>query len=548
MNAPVALLLVLIWPLLLATALTHAKTRPMAMYLAPWSAIPALILGLAFDDSTLHVPGTMLGAVLQFDAGGRVFLLLTATLSLTAGLLARERIEKWGSANRFTLFLLLATTGAMALALAGDALMFFTASTLLGYALYGMMAIDSPSSTSHRAFVVMLVISDLVVFELLLVLAHNVGGIAFDTLRQAMQVADFPVSMFTLLLFGFGLKAGLIGLHLWLAPAFVSAAAPLRPLLLIFVFCAGWAGWLRLLPLGQVNWPDAGTLLHWLGVATLAYAVAVGLLQQQWRSALAYVVMGLGGLLLWLLGTVLVAPDVWTEIITALHLTLLQAAFALAVLSLLPGADKASASLGLPRGAVAVLWLAAALLVTAPLQVVAALASQKPAIALHFAWLAALFTLLVIGSLRLPRSETAAPGNTVVVAGLTLAALLLLPGLFTAPVPLVQWQALLLVLVATRIGWIGSVGLSDRLPALPPGDLLVPVERTLLALLSTSMRLARRLGNGRDRLLAALRHLLGRLPWRKISGRLEARLGRWPVAMLLLVLLGLTLGGWGISG
>ncbi len=549
MNVPFALLLVLIWPLMLAIALTHAGTRPVAMHLAPWAAVPALVLGLAFDDSMLHVPGTMLGAVLYFDAGGRVFLLLTATLSLAAGLLARERVKGWGSAHRYTLFLLLATTGALALALAGDALMFFTASTLLGYALYGMMATESTAAVaSARAFVVMLVVSDLVVFELLLVLAHEAGGIAFDTLRQALQLVDFPASTFTLLLFGFGLKVGLVGLHLWLAPVFVGAAAPVRPLLLAFVFCAGMLGWLRLLPLGEVHWPDGGALLQGLALVTLLYATLVGMMQAHWRSALAYGVMAMSGLLLWLLGAILIEPGLWRGLFSALHRTLLQSGFSFTVLFLLPGPILDSSSWR-RRGIIVLGWLAVLLLVAAPLQVIAALSRLAPETSVRFVWLAAAFSLLPMRCLLFTRTVPATPGTMWTVGGLSLAALLVTLELFTASSWVaLGWPSLLLLLVAV-LGWLAGEALAKHLPVIPPGDLFLPLERALVALVGSLTRLAgTQLPLLRNKGLASLQRVIERLQWLKFVGRVEIHLGRWPVAMLLLLLLGLTLGGWGSAG
>ncbi|NIV32464.1 MAG: hypothetical protein GWN58_24400, partial [Anaerolineae bacterium] len=80
----------------------------------------------------MRLEGVVLGGVLRLDESGRPFLLLASVLSLATGLLTIEHQEKPHSGYRFVLLLLLATCGATGLAMAGDALLLFTFSTILG--------------------------------------------------------------------------------------------------------------------------------------------------------------------------------------------------------------------------------------------------------------------------------------------------------------------------------------------------------------------------------------------------------------------------------
>lgn len=545
MNNSAALLLVVLWPLLLACALAYSKSRLLAVHLTPWAAAPALLLALGADDGTFGLSGAMLGGVLHLDFIGRDFLILAATLSLAAGLLARPRILFSAGGSRFALFLLLATAGAIGLVLSGDALLFFTAATLLGYSVYGLLASGSGADAAGRVFIVSLVVSDLVVFELLLVLSHNAGDTSFAALRHTLLLVEYPGTTFALLLIGFGIKIGLIGIHLWLAPVFATATAALRPILISFVFCAGMLGLLRLLPLGEVYWPGAGSLLQWLALATLVYAVPVGVMQEHFRSVLAYGVMALNALFLWLLGAVLAEPALWTGLFTAMHHVLLQAGFALAVLFLLP--DRAGGDTGawLRLSSAVAGWLAALMLVAVPMGMIVTIGAHDPVMSFSLFWLGTALALVTARSLLLKRTAPVTGERALVVVGLSLAALLSAAHSFLAASVGELWQPVLYLLLAALVGRLGAEALGERLPTIPPGDLLGPVERSITAVLYQLNGLAeKQLPRMLDGALGVLHRCCAEVRWREMAERLETMLGRWPIAMLVLVLLGLTVAVW----
>ena len=534
----IALVLVLVWPLLLALALTYSKTRVAALTLTPWAAAPALLLALGFDVSTLKLPTVMLGGVLQLDATGRYFLLLAALTSIAAGLLARERFAE--SSVPYALFLLLAMSGVLGLALAGDALLLFTAATLLGYSLYALLALDSgPSTSARRVFVVFLVVSDLLVFELLLVLAHDAGGTGFAVIRPSLLLAEYPASTFALLLVGFGIKLGLVGAHLWLAPLFVAASAPLRAMVVSFVLCTGMLGWLRLLPLGEVHWPDAGSLLQWLALVTMAYAVVIGGLQAHFRAVQAYGVMALSALFLWLLGAVLREPTLWTELFNAMPRAMIQAGFSLAVLLLLPASFAGSIAA----------WFATLMLVSAPLGILATLAPIDPATTARLSWQGAALALLGARALHLQSPIPFTLIRGLVVGGISLVALLVVASSFLT-LPLSElWLPALLSLFAAFAGWIGVEPLTKRLPVIPPGDLLGPIEQGVSVVFYALNRLgSEHLPRWCQGALALLRRLRDDIGWQDVAGRLEALFGRWRTAMVMLVMLGLVVALWGGVG
>jgi len=552
-NTSLVLLLVLIWPLLLAGAVAFGATRRLALRLVPSAALPALGAAGVLADSGLRLPDVMLGGALALDDTGRAFLLLSAAAGLATGWLARPRLLAPG-ASRFAVLLLLAMEGGFALALADDALLFFAAGTLGGYALYGLL-VDEMSMAAQRAgrvFVVMLVLSDLVVFELLLILSQAAGDVDFKSLRQVLVHTDNRELILGLSIVGFGIKAGIVGVHFWLAPAFVSAMPALRSALVAFMFGAGLLGWLRLLPFGEIHWSGAGTLMQWLGWVTLGYAVFAGLLQARFRSLLSYAAVCLTGLWLAMLGSVLQHPQTWNGVDDAVHAAVPQAGFAMTVLLLLDrGTDRNAAAWRrhLSRG---LMWLAALLLVATPVGVTGSLAKAGDAAVVGMSSVAAVIAFLVVRGLLLIDPEvhgardpgtspqTLSAATLSVAAGLTVAAVLAAADNLIGLVPSELGLIILMVSAAAFGAWLSVARFAHRLPDLPPGDLLVPIGSGLVTALGHARRLAdTRLRQWRDSVSALVLHLRSAVDWRRIIGRSESALSHWPTAMAVLVLLGL---------
>lgn len=552
------LLLVMIWPLLLAVAVSFSATRAIALRLVPWAALPALVVTGLFFDQVLHLPGVLMGSVLVLDDLGRVFLLLVATLWTAVGLLAWPR-PGTTDAERYAVLLLLAMAGGLGLVVAADILLFFTAGTLTSYALYGLLVSDAEDSTrpAGRILVILLVVSDLVLFECLLLLGQAAGGVEFTVVRQALLSIEHRGLVLGLMIVGFGIKAGVVGVHFWLTPVFVSAVPALRPALIGFIFSAGLLGWLRLLPFGESHWPGEGIMLQWLAWVTLGYAVFMGLLHRQQRAILACVAIALTGYWLMLMGSVFLQPTLWSEIDDALPFILLQAGFGLAALMLLDGQTGWQVRGRLryfPRG---VLCLAALLLVTVPVILTGHVAKVVGMMAEPLAWALAAITLLTLRSvllmvstvhdsrgLKVTLKETqhfaqASTTRTLLVAsGLTVASLLAAVNNLIELSADVLWGPILVAAAAALLAWLSTASrVQHLLPA--PGSLQLRINRRLISFLTHGRRVVgEQLPDWRATWLASLQRYRPHADsWRFID-RIEHRLGHWPVVLVILLLLG----------
>lgn len=568
-TAAVMLILVVIWPLLLALGVAFGTTRTVAFRLIPWASLPALATAGLLPDGRLPLPGILIDSALILDDTGRLFLLLNAGLWLASGLLARTHFRA-ARGSCFAVLLLLAMAGGFSMSLAADALSFFAAATVAGYALCGLLVCDADETAwrAGRVLVVLLVVSDLLVFELLLILSQAAGSVDFMALRQAFESTDMKALSLALLVVGLGIKLGVVGLHYWLAPAFTAAVPAVLPALISFILGAGLLGWLRLLPLGQVQWIVAGGALQWLAWITLGYAMVVGLLQTQVRSMLAHIAVALSALWVTLLGAALVSPQVWSLVAEATIVANLQSGFALTALLLLdrPAADSDTALSR--RLFLGVKWLAIWLLSAAPVGVAATLGKADVMVVWQLRGVTVVTAILAIRSLLpagavsrlatdLGRSATSVQRSTQVSTATTLlvAGGLTAGALLAAALSLVGrsssefWINTSMMSIAALVAWLIFGRFALTLPTLPPGELLVPIGNGLSAVFDRG----RRLGNWqlplwRDAALTLVGRLWFKVHWWRMLAWIEPGLNRWHNVLVLLLLLGLTLAWWGGVG
>ena len=547
------------WPLVVAVLLMLPGLRSVGLVLTPWAALPALVLS-AFPNSTLKLPDVMLGGVLALDATGRVFLLLISILWLASGVLARARLCTTGS-NALAVMLLLAMTGSFGLVLAGDALLFFATATVTGYSLYGALVYEADTQTrkAGRVLVVLLVFSDLLVFEVLLMLGQAAGTVDFVTLRHAFVNIENKNMVLGLLIVGFGTKIGVLGVHFWMPMVFARVGAELRPAVVAFMFGAGVLGSWRLIPLGQIKATEVAAILQWLAWATLAYAVLAGLSQVRRRAILGYAAISLSSVWLVVLSVCLQQPELWQTLAHPSAAVLIQSGAGLAAILLIDKVNEDVSSRMLSCLASVLTWLAMLLLAMAPLGLVWVMDGQVPEIAILSAM--AVIALLAGNSLfhgdldpSAEPVERHAPSAAVsasrpvkdpyialwVIAALivvaTLAAGYQLFHVTTGEVA----TGLFIVVVAITVAVLNARWCLLRLPVFPPGDVLVPITHGLVLARDGVGRLLARCEERWTDITQALDRCIRPLMTRSdIAGLLEKILLRWSPALSLLLLLGL---------
>jgi formate hydrogenlyase subunit 3/multisubunit Na+/H+ antiporter MnhD subunit len=191
---------------------------------------------------------------------------------------------------------------------------FYFGFAMMSFASYGLVVHTGTARARHagRYYIAMVVLGEVCVITSLMMLASQ-SSTDFGEMRASFTAAADTRDhlIIALLVLGFGVKAGLAGLHFWLPLAHPVAPAPASAVLSGAMIKAGLVAWMRFLPLGELALPAWGAGLAVLGMFTACYAVVVGLPQREAKTVLAYSSVSQMGIMTLAIGIGLAYPERW---------------------------------------------------------------------------------------------------------------------------------------------------------------------------------------------------------------------------------------------
>jgi formate hydrogenlyase subunit 3/multisubunit Na+/H+ antiporter MnhD subunit len=194
-----------------------------------------------------------------------------ALLWSAAGLFARAQMGKGPAAKRFAAWWLLTQSGCLGVFIAGDLLSFYLAFAVVSLAAFGLVAHDgTPKARQAGGLYLLLAVVGEIALLLAFALLHGRAGtesIAIADVAPVLRTTPGGPVIAALLILGFGLKMGLMPLHVWLPVAHPAAPAPGSAVLSGAIIKAGVIGLIRFLPFDGAPVAD-GALLAALGFAT----------------------------------------------------------------------------------------------------------------------------------------------------------------------------------------------------------------------------------------------------------------------------------------
>jgi formate hydrogenlyase subunit 3/multisubunit Na+/H+ antiporter MnhD subunit len=536
-------------PLLLALLLLVPSWQQRVWNLLPWAAAP-LLAPLLLDAGVLELPWLFLGTRLGLDATSTPFAWLTVIAWTAAGWFVRRMMADDEHRIRFALFWLVTLCGNLGVFLALDMASFYFSYALMTFAAYGLVLHEGTDEARRagRIYLILALIGEGLLIAGLVMLAAQFGNADLRELHAGLAAMQNPLLPALLLFTGFAIKAGLVPLHVWLPLAHPIAPVPASAVLSGVIIKAGLIGWLRFIPVGEIDLPEFGNLITGLGLLTAFYAVFVGLAQSRPKTVLAYSSVSQMGLMAALFGLGLVHPGAWPVLFTVLGVFVLH-----------HGLNKTALFLGVRMasdggsGTRFGLLLAALALTGAPLTSGAVAKTLykvqidtigAPGVLVVVLALSSVATGCLMARLLYlvwPQRRQSAPLSLALCWWLLLALALILPWWWAwragplepayALEPASLWASAWPLLVVAALA-LAAWKLLRRAPRLPEGDLLLVYE----ALLSPLRRLLTQPAD-----LPRLR--LPGQPLRSASvlGRAESLLLRFSSAGLLLLLLGLAL-------
>ncbi|MEW5787228.1 MAG: hydrogenase 4 subunit B [Pseudomonadota bacterium] len=278
-------LLSLVFPLGTLVALAMAGLG-LAGLLLPASAV---VLPIGLPDLPMH---------LRLDALSGFFLVLLGGAAFGVTLYA------WGyfkdlAAGPLALILLwyhLFLAGMSLVLLADDAYAFMVAWEVMALSSYFLVTTDHDQPAIRSAGFLYLLIAHVGAVALLLCYGvlqggevANAGAYTFAYMRHAEMTPFWASAAFLLALFGFGAKAGLVPMHVWLPEAHPAAPSPVSALMSGVMLKTAIYGLLRVtFDLLNVQLAWWGTLALALGLVTALYGVIFAAVQSDMKRLLAW--------------------------------------------------------------------------------------------------------------------------------------------------------------------------------------------------------------------------------------------------------------------
>jgi len=300
-------------PLAMLVACLSGRFRervPLLLALAPVPALAAALLAPA--GATLVLPEPPFRMRLALDVPGAMLLGVAAFLWIVAGRYASAYLRGDPNAGRFAEWWLLTLTGNLGVFIAADLVTFYLTYSVVSLAAYGLIVHDGTPG-SRRAGIIYVALAVLGEAFLLMAFVFMAAATPDGSLSIRDAVAALPASPWretalALLILGFGLKIGLVPLHVWMPLAYTAAPIPGAAVLSGAAVKAGVIGFIRFLPLG-VAMPQWGETLAAAGIFSAFYGVLVGITQENPKTVLAYSSVSQMGLLAAALGMGLATGD-----------------------------------------------------------------------------------------------------------------------------------------------------------------------------------------------------------------------------------------------
>lgn len=233
---------------------------------------------------------------LRLDALGALFLGIIGAGTLAVSLFGPGYVRSFQRGG-YSLAVLgvmtgLFVTGMQLVVIADDAFMFMVAWELMSVSSYVLVAFEHEESANRRAAFLYLLMAQIGAISILLgfgVLAAFAGDFTFAALREAQLTPLWASIAFALGLVGFGMKAGIVPLHVWLPEAHPAAPSHVSALMSGVMLKVAVYGFLRLVfdLLGEPQW-SWGVLVLVVGGSTALYGVLYALAQQDLKRLLAY--------------------------------------------------------------------------------------------------------------------------------------------------------------------------------------------------------------------------------------------------------------------
>ena len=222
----------------------------------------------------------------------------------------KEQDHPFASLGLFTgLFVM----GMLLVLLADDAFMFMIAWELMSVASYFLVAFQHENAANRRAAFLYLLMAEVGALAIILafgVLASFTDGFTFEALRHAELSTTWASIAFGLAVLGFGMKAGIVPIHVWLPEAHPVAPSHISALMSGVMLKVALYGLIRFCfdLLDKVQW-QWGVVLLVIGTVSALGGILYAMMQPNLKRLLAYSSVENIGIIFMVLGLAMIFLD-----------------------------------------------------------------------------------------------------------------------------------------------------------------------------------------------------------------------------------------------
>jgi formate hydrogenlyase subunit 3/multisubunit Na+/H+ antiporter MnhD subunit len=259
------------------------------------------------DVIRLEIPNILaLGISFKIDMLSYSVLLLSSFIWFFVMIYAHEYMKKEHKSTRFFFFLSLTYGSVLGAIMSGDLLtmfLFFEIMTVVSY----MLVIHGQNDASYKAgynYIIMGLIGGFLILTALFLVYFNLGTLKFESMIEELStMGNLKYWIMGLLVFGFGIKAGMAPVHVWLPRAHPVAPSPASAILSGVMIKVGAFGIIRtassyyfpskniITSIDDPIWLTAqniGAIIIWTGIITMTIGVFLALQQENMKKMLAY--------------------------------------------------------------------------------------------------------------------------------------------------------------------------------------------------------------------------------------------------------------------
>lgn len=255
-----------------------------------------VLIGQQIVTDQIHLGLPWLPWHVRFDGLSGFFYLIIGIAVVAVSLYGPGYIQAYQEEKHpfavLGLFTGLFVAGMLLVLLADDAFFFMIAWELMSVASYFLVAFQHENPSNRRAAFLYLLMAEVGALAIILgfgVLASFTDGFTFDALRQANLSTTWASIAFVLALLGFGMKAGIVPIHVWLPEAHPVAPSHISALMSGVMLKVAVYGLIRFCfdLLRDVHW-QWGVVLLLLGTLSALGGILYAMMQPNLKRLLAY--------------------------------------------------------------------------------------------------------------------------------------------------------------------------------------------------------------------------------------------------------------------